>query len=373
MKVLVNCSGLSRGGVVQASLSFLEECRKRTEDSFYVVLIKSQSLVFKIETFPNNFRFYLVDKSPIRSLRTVFKLRKLENIIKPDVVFTPFGVSFWSPKAPHLAGFALPFLVYPESCFFKLHKPSVKFKFEKFVILFLAKHTIDQIYVENEDIKDRLIRLFDFNSNRVHYVPGAYNQVFDLPPIKREPFLPEKQKGEFRFVTISPYFKHKNLAIIKGVVNLLKEKGVHHIKFILTIDDHSFTKNFIDYKDSVINVGPIKIEDCPVLYSECDASFMPTLLESFTAIYPDSMKMKKPIITTNLGFATSVCGDASLYFDPASASDACDKIINLVESENLYKRLVSNGEKRLNEFITASDRADRYFDLMKILLKNELD
>lgn len=370
MKIIVNCSGLSRGGVVQASLSFLEECRLRNENKYFVFLIKKVAEIFQIDSYPENFKFYLVERSPVKSFLTVLKLIKLEREINPDVVFTPFGMSFWKPKSPHLAGFALPFLVYPDSYFFKLYRPSVWFKIEKSVKIFLAKHTIDHIYVENEDMKSQMVSLFNFKPGKVHFVQGAYNQIYDKPFIFRDPFLPPKEIGEFRLVTIAPFFKHKNLIIIKNIIEKLISSGNKKIKFIVTIDSKSFNANFSIYRDYIINVGPIKIEECPILYSECDATFMPTLLESFTAIYPDSMKMGKPIITTNLNFAISVCGEAALYFDPSSPEDAYNKILELVNSEELYYKLVLEGKNKLAGFLTAAQRAEKYFNLMGLICKN---
>ena len=56
-------------------------------------------------------------------------------------------------------------------------------------------------------------------------------------------------------------------------------------------------------ENRIINVGPIKSAECPSLYSECDIMFFSTLLECFSASYAEAMIMKKPIITTDMGFA----------------------------------------------------------------------
>ena len=54
--------------------------------------------------------------------------------------------------------------------------------------------------------------------------------------------------------------------------------------------------------------------------------FLPTFLECFSASYAEAMLMKKPIITSNLGFAQNVCKDAAVYFDPCNPEDIIDKI-----------------------------------------------
>lgn len=38
---------------------------------------------------------------------------------------------------------------------------------------------------------------------------------------------------------------------------------------------------------------------------------MPSLLECFTATYPEAMRMERPIVTTDLAFAQGLCGEAA--------------------------------------------------------------
>lgn len=369
MKIIVNCSGLDRGGVIQASYSFLLECIKRENYTFFVFILKSQIETFKPDSFPSNFKFYYFDKRPNNSVISTLRLYLLEQNILPDLVFTPFGPNFWRPRVPHLCGFALPFYVYPESQFFKMHKPTFRFRIEKALKMWLTKYTNDHIYVENYDIKQKLEHFFGFKPEKVHFISGAYNQVFDLPPINRPPFLPPKKNKEFRFVTIAPFFRHKHLIIIKEIVQELKRDGISNIKFVLTLADDIFKKTFSEIEEYTYNVGYIKLEECPVLYSECDATFMPTLLESFTAIYPDSMRMSKPIITTDLGFARTVCGDAALYYQPLSAKDALDKILTLVNNNEIFEELKEKGNLKLCEFPSAEERANKYFEILENMVQ----
>lgn len=44
------------------------------------------------------------------------------------------------------------------------------------------------------------------------------------------------------------------------------------------------------------------------------------------------MKMEKPIITSDLGFARSICQDAALYFKPRDARSAVEQIERLLDN-----------------------------------------
>ncbi|MGF1670524.1 MAG: glycosyltransferase, partial [Balneolaceae bacterium] len=99
-----------------------------------------------------------------------------------------------------------------------------------------------------------------------------------------------------------------------------------------------------------------------------DALFMPTLLECFSASYAEAMAMEKPILTSDLGFARTVCEDAALYFNPVDAKDISEKIRDLVKNRPLQQQLAVNGKKRLSDFSDAEDRAIKYLEICKQLV-----
>ena len=69
--------------------------------------------------------------------------------------------------------------------------------------------------------------------------------------------------------------------------------------------------------------------------------------------------MEKPIVTTDLGFAHSICGDAALYFRACDASSAADQIECLIQDQALQRALIEKGRKRLLAFDTPVQRAEK--------------
>ena len=165
---------------------------------------------------------------------------------------------------------------------------------------------------------------------------------------------------------ISHNYPHKNLRIIKKVIPLLR---LHKIKFIITIDDKEYKNMFHGLDKDVINLNPIKINSCPSIYSQCDALFLPSLLEVFSASYLEAMKMKVPILTSNYSFAKDVCGNAALYFDPLNPNDIAEKIIKLENNKKIRLDLIEKGQIRLNRFETSRSRAEKYIKILDKLSK----
>ena len=137
----------------------------------------------------------------------------------------------------------------------------------------------------------------------------------------------------------------------------------HEFNFIVTLPDTGkVVANFwekADYlkvRSSIQNIGPLKVEECPGWYNKSHIVFVPTLLETFSATYPEAMKMGKPIVTTDFYFSRNVCGDAALYYSPLSAEDAAKSIKMIVEDQKLHQKLIQKGYEKLLSFPTPAEK-----------------
>lgn len=371
MKIIINTTTLSASGATQVATSFLEESKIITEHEYFVFLSSTVEKQIDKATFPENFTFYSFPSSPLYGLKG-FKARKLlrnlEESISPDVVFSIFGPSWWSPKVPHLQGYAYPHYVYPESPLF--HKLSwfqrMKIMLMKRIHLYFLNKNGDFFVSETPDVSRRLKEMLP-EKKYFFSVGNTANSYFVAQITEQNHLLPKRKNGEFRLLALCTYHVHKNLEILNEVILKLNKKlpGNNFI-FVLTIDEENFSTKFTEEaKHSIINMGRIDVAKCPQLYAECDALFLPTLLECFSANYPEAMIMKKPILTSDLSFATTVCGDAARYFNPIDAEDAALQILQLYKDPELREELIRNGLQQLKKFPTSRQRAERYLSICK--------
>jgi glycosyltransferase involved in cell wall biosynthesis len=373
MRLLINTASTYKGGGIQVAKSFIEECKKCNKHEYLIVLAENLEKTIDKAVFPKNFTFY---NAPFRPATKVFSssshnsfLKGLENDWKPDVVFTTSGPSYWRPKVVHVMGYNLGHYIYSDSPYFKIIplKRKLWWKAMKIYAQYIIKKDADVLIVQTDDINARVKKFL--GKSKVFTV---YNTI-NLHYLKADDFnnkLAIKKSKEFRLLTLSAWYPHKNISIIPKVIDVLIDKGFTNIVFIVTLPDESTkflsTKN---YKNQLINIGPVKIEEGASLYKECDAMFLPTLLECFSASYAEAMQTKKPIITSDMGFAHTVCKDAALYVNPLDANDIALKIIALYQSKELQQDLVTKGTKRLKTFGSSQDRAKRYLEICEALVK----
>jgi glycosyltransferase involved in cell wall biosynthesis len=366
VRLIINGSSIYKGGAEQVALSFIHECQKYPEHEYHVVIRANLADQIEQDEFPGNFKFYLIDKrpasSPFQFIKVMRWLNRLEKSIQPDCVISTGGHGYWRPKVPIAGGFNIPHYIYPESPYFSSisFKKRLFWKVKRKVHLYFFNR-LDAIFVQTDDVKERLSKVLSSGAP-IYKVSNTVNSCF-LSEQKMKHKLPEKQAGELRLLTVSSYYPHKNLAIIKPVVKLLEEKGLKGFKFILTLPPEKFDLVFGDVGDRVVNVGPVRIDECPTLYRECDFMFLPTLLECFSASYAEAMATRKPILTSDMSFAHTVCQDAAVYFDPVDPVDIANKIIALHGDEEKQEYLRDRGEAILKTYSFAGERAGRYLEI----------
>ena len=373
MKILINATNLKQGGGIQVADSICRELSKFPQYEFLVVL----SSYFKgTKDALSNISNVKVEEYDVKNnIRTIIfgrdkYLDELTNKKKIDAVLTVFGPSRWNPKCPHLSGFALAFIVMKESPYFSRMTLREKVKSNLRISLWyhFFKRSTKYFFTENPMISQRLQH--KISGSKVFTVTNYYNQVFDNREqwIKRE--LPEF--GGVTLLNISNSYPHKNLEIAIDVARYLKnEHPEFKFRFVYTIKQEQYPKLEKDLKDCFVFLGSVDVAECPSLYEQCDIVFQPTLLECFTAAYPEAMRMEKPIVTADLEFARGLCGDAACYYSAVDAKAAAAAIYRVATDESYRKQLTAYGHKQLLKYDNYEQRTAKLIDILEEIVQTE--
>lgn len=361
MNILVNASNLRTGGGLQVAESVVSLLPEYKDHKFTIVLPQQLAHLAKIIYCENIIS--VIYNQPL-SIRRVQSGRDelLDNLVyqnNVDAVLTIFGPSRWKPKCFHLCGFAMPHIVLFDSPYWDLlcWKERIKTKFRILLMTRDFRQNNDMLWCENEYISKKIREMF--KNKTVQTITNNYNQVFDNPEqwdqsIKLAPF------DGITLLTVTANYPHKNIAIaIPALEEIKRINPAYNVRFVFTVNESQFPEIPEQYKQNIILLGPIKINQCPSLYEQADVMFQPSLLECFSATYAEAMKMGLPIITTDLGFAHSLCGNAALYYSPTDPVDLANVICNLYADEKLRAQLISNGAEQLRRFDTYESRCKK--------------
>lgn len=366
MRVLINASNLKQGGGVQVADSICRYLGAFPRHSFVVVL----SSAFKghlevIESFPNVSVVPYDFRNSLASLlfqRDMF----LDSLVAKqgvDIVMTVFGPSRWKPRVPHLCGFARAHILPMDTPYFL--SLTIKERFVNSIVKHSFSVCSDYYWTENPSVSELLGQVFP--KKHIYTVSNCYNQVFDDPCRWRYHSLP--QFDGITLLTITNAYKHKNLSIAIDIARLLKKNYPDFaFRFVLTVNKSDLPPLEPSIETCFLLLGAVDVTECPSLYQQSDIMFQPSLLECFSATYPEAMRMEVPIVTTDLMFSHGLCGNAALYYSPLSADDASEQIVRLAHDKALGLRLVEEGKRRLSLFLNAEQRAVKLMNILESMV-----
>ena len=370
MNFLINASNLRKGGALQVANSFIGELIHYDRHIFVIVISTEVKSFLKINLNGYSHLKFIEYNNKPSVIKSIFGHNKIlsdiENKYSINKVFTIFGPSYWRPKSFHICGFAKPDYIFKESPYFdKISlKEKIVLRLKESIHLIDLKNNADFYITENEVVSERLSKIIN---KKVETVSNTYNQVF----LKKEKWIKSNlklRKDSFKCLTVTAPYKHKNIEILYDVVNLIK-KDFKDLKvdFILTTKPKYYPKleNISNENCRIHFIGNKSMYEVPYLYSISNFMFLPTLLECFSASYCEAMFMKKIILTSDLSFARSTCGEGAIYFDPInsySIVSAINKAINL--SNNQKSHLINLAQNKLKTFNSPEERANKYLQYL---------
>lgn len=364
MKILINAANLHNGGGVQVASSFINE------------------LEFKTNSIINSFEVFVsseVDKNINQSVRNKFKKYKIYNIHglrnykknfdlfnNYDLVFTIFGPCYYNISGINIVGFAQPWIIYPNNeCYAML---STLDKFKYFFKFFLQKKFFKistYCIVELEHVKKRLIDLNIFEEDKIYVVHNTVSNIYFNSELWESVYIESSRK--IKIGLISRDYFHKNIDIIPQVKEILKNKYKQDVNFYVTLNKGEWLNKSSYFKENVINIGPLRVNQCPSFYEEMDAIFFPSFLECFSATPLEAMIMKKPLFASERRFIKDVCSDFAFYFEPSDPESAALVIHNFIlnkDNSELNSELLTAQEYAKN-FSSAQDRAAKYLQIIE--------
>lgn len=367
MKVLINAANLHNGGGVQVASSFINELPFLLNN-----IIKDFDIVVSSEV-DKNINQYTKSFFKNYKVHNIFGLKNYKNNINLfdayDLVFTIFGPCYHPIKGINLVGFAQPWIIYPNNeCYSMLSSvEKLKYKLKFFLQKKFFKKS-DFCVVELEHVKQRLIELNIFKDSHVEVVYNTVSNVY---------FSPEKWEkikimpsNKIKIGLISRDYFHKNTNILPKVKEILKNKYNQDVDFYVTFNEEEWLNKSSSFQENIINVGPLKVNECPNFYEEMDAIIFPSLLECFSATPLEAMIMKKPLFASDRAFIKDVCLDFAFYFEPTDPESAAAVINVFIENKNIIELDIklTAAQNHAKNFSSARHRAVKYTQIIENFL-----
>lgn len=369
MKILFNCSVNIVGGAVQNAANFIKYAAVSNKHQFmFIVSPAVNSILENWAIRPLNLN---VVESPARSKLIRKKILSLEHAFKPDIVYTMAGPTYVKFKVPHVMGISDPYITHADFMSLFLNRSQYQawsFGLKEFMKGWYARFSADYFLFQTETSRDGFCKRYRWNVNKTALLQNALGESFFAQsaalniPVNdlRKVFVP------------SAYYSHKNLEIIFEICkSLISSNKKQDFQFITTApQDSVFSKRIseLGLEGMIHNIGPYTYNDAHRLYSESDAVFIPSILETFSTSYLEAIAMTKPLIVADRPFSHEVCGKYAHYYSPLSPVDAVKALnvavaseVDLVERQSIISRYGSQEER----FAKAITILEKFYDKIK--------
>jgi len=359
------------GGGMQVAVSFFKDLNDLLYENDEFIFLVSYELHKKIITqeYASHIRIIAFEaKHSKYVILRALRCKSIEREIRPDHIFVLFGPSYHKSAVPKTVGFARPHYIYSNSPYFSKAPIGERLFMLSLMKLheFLFIKNSDAIIFETEDAR-RIMqeKIFKDHPISLFVVGNTLNNIFLEDELWVNCEKLERQLNRFNCLCVSANYTHKNISILKSVARyLIKNFPDFRFCFTLTLSKEEFQLDdeLVPYFNLI---GSVNHNELPDLYTKCDAFILPTLLEVFSTSYLEAMFMEKPILTSDLGFAHDICGDAALYFDPLSAENVGEVVYQLALDKALQEKLVTLGNNQLRRFTDSKGRTMAYMDIIR--------
>ena len=218
-----------------------------------------------------------------------------------------------------------------------------------------------KVFAVSEYTKNDVVKQFKISPDKVVV---TYEGVANLS------FPPDK--GGLRGVN-PPYllyvgnaYPHKNLEGLIKVFARIKQARPE-LKLVLVGKEDYFyhgLKKYAQKFSDIVFPGYVPDADLAELYSGALAYVFPSFYEGFGLPPLEAMARGLPVVSSNKTCLPEILGDAAIYFNPEDERDMKDKILQVINDENLRANLRSRGYEQIKKY-SWRDCAEKTLEVYK--------
>jgi glycosyltransferase involved in cell wall biosynthesis len=222
----------------------------------------------------------------------------------------------------------------------------------------LASRRATRVMTVSESSKRDLLRFLEIDPNKIAVIPNAYDDRFAVEPREEDVVrVSERYQLADEFVLYAGNVKpHKNLERLIEAFDLVRKRGLDHLKLVLIGDEiskYAALRRAVHQHQlhkHVRFLGYLPEETLAVMYRLAGVFVFPSLYEGFGLPPLEAMASGTPVVTSNVSSLPEVAGDAAVLVDPYDPAAIADGICRVLTDETLRRDLRRKGIARARQF-----------------------
>lgn len=222
----------------------------------------------------------------------------------------------------------------------------------------LASRRATRVLTVSESSKRDILRFVDVPADKIDVIYNAYDEQFGIEPLEENVIrVRERYQLHDEFVLYAGNVKpHKNLERLIEAFDLVRKRGLDHLKLVLIGDEIS---RYAALRRAVHKhqlhkyvrfLGYLPEETLAVMYRLAGVFVFPSLYEGFGLPPLEAMASGTPVVTSNVSSLPEVAGGAAVLVDPYRPEAIADGIERVLCDETLRRDLRAKGLARARQF-----------------------
>ena len=222
----------------------------------------------------------------------------------------------------------------------------------------LASRRATRVLTVSESSKRDILRFVDMRPEKIDVIYNAYDECFAVEPREEDVVrVRERYQLHDEFVLYAGNVKpHKNLERLIQAFDLVRRRGLDHLKLVLIGDEisrYAALRRAVhqhQLHQFVRFLGYLPEETLAVMYRLAGVFVFPSLYEGFGLPPLEAMASGTPVVTSNVSSLPEVVGDAAVLVDPYDPHAIADGIYQVLTDQQLRRDLCRKGVARARQF-----------------------
>ena len=222
----------------------------------------------------------------------------------------------------------------------------------------MASRRATRVLTVSESSKRDILRFVDIEPEKIEVIYNAYDELFSVEPREEDVArVRERYQLHDEFVMYAGNVKpHKNLERLILAFDLVRKRGLDHLKLVLIGDEiskYTALRRAVHQHQlhkHVRFLGYLPEETLAVMYRLARVFVFPSLYEGFGLPPLEAMASGTPVVISNVSSLPEVAGDAAVLVDPHDPSAIADGIYQALTDEQLRCDLRRKGLLRSQHF-----------------------
>ncbi|MCU0680510.1 MAG: glycosyltransferase family 4 protein [Planctomycetes bacterium] len=235
------------------------------------------------------------------------------------------------------------------------------------VVINLAIKRAQKVITVSQFTKQDILERFSINPQKIVITyEGVANlakgrdSLFTAKLDDKETLLGYNIENDF-LLYVGNAYPHKNLEQLINVFSRLSKQQPQLRLVLVGKEDYFYSRLKMmasdlglwrknDGETKIIFPGYVPDAQLEVLYKKARAYIFPSLYEGFGLPPLEAMARGCPVLSSDRASLPEILGSAALYFNPEDNDDLNNKIVQLLNDENLRQKLVELGYKQIKNY-----------------------